>query len=386
VSTRQRQRYDVIVVGAGAFGAWTAYHLRKHGKKVALLDAYGPGHSRSSSGGETRIMRMGYGPDELYTRFALRSMKLWREFIHRSGQQLFLRTGMLWLARKQDRYPQENLATLTRLRVPCEKLSRAQLRKRFPQFSLRGIDWGLLEPEAGVILARRALQAVVAQAVGDGVEYFGEAVEAPRLGSRLDAITTNTGRRVAASEFVFACGAWLPRIFADTVGKRMFPSRQEVFFFSAATGSSSYGPTAMPAWYSYADNLYGTPDIENRGIKIGFDRHGPRFDPETTDRIVSQRGLRAMREHLLKYFPELRDSPLSEARVCAYENTSNGDFLIDRHPDIENVWIAGGGSGHGFKHAPAVGEYVAGLICGEARPEPRFAYAAKTQVQVRSVY
>ena len=381
-----RQRYDVVVVGAGAFGAWTAYQLRQRGKKVALLDAYGPGHSRSSSGGETRIMRMGYGPDELYTRFALRSMKLWRGFSRRSGQQLFLRTGMLWLARKRDRYPQESLATLTGLRVPCEKLARAELRKRFPQFSLRGIDWGLLEPEAGVLLARRAVQAVVAQAVADGVEYIGEAVEVPRAGQRLAAIITNTGRRVAADEFVFACGAWLPRVFPDTVGKRMFPSRQEVFFFSVAAGSSSYGPPAMPAWYSYADNIYGTPDVENRGIKIGFDGHGPEFDPETADRLVSQRGLRAMREHLRTYFPELRDSPLSETRVCAYENTSNGDFLIDHHPEIENVWVAGGGSGHGFKHAPVVGEHVAGLICGDARPEPRFAYAAKATVQARRVY
>jgi len=381
-----RQRYDVAVVGAGAFGAWTAYQLRRQGKKVALLDAYGPGHSRSSSGGETRIMRMGYGPDEIYTRFALRAMKLWREFMRRSGQQLFLRTGMLWLARKRDRYPRESLSTLTRLRVPCEKLSRAEVSQRFPQFSLRGIDWGLLEPEGGVILARRAVQAVVAHAGADGVEYIGEAIEAPRTGSRLDAIVTNTGRRIAASEFVFACGAWLPRIFPDSVGKRMFPSRQEVFFFSAAAGSSRYAPPAMPAWYSYADNIYGTPDVESRGIKIGFDGHGPAFDPETADRVVSQRGLRTMRQHVRKYFPELRDSPLSETRVCAYENTSNGDFLIDRLPDFENVWIAGGGSGHGFKHAPAVGEYVAGLICGDARPEPRFAYASKATVKNRNVY
>ena len=381
-----RSQYDVAVIGAGAFGAWAAYHLCRRGKKVALLDACGPGHSRSSSGGETRIMRMGYGPDELYTRFALRSMKLWRELIRRTGQQLFLPTGMLWLARNTDRYPQQGLNTLSRLGVPCEKLSRAQVSRRFPQFSLRGADWGLLEPEAGVLMARRAVQAVAAQAVADGVTYMGEGVEVSPYGKRLEAIVTDAGRRVAAGNFVFACGAWLPRLFPNCVGKRIFPSRQEVFFFSVARGGGSYQPPKMPAWYSYADNIYGTPDIENRGIKIGFDGHGPRFDPETADRIVSPRGLRAMRKHLRAYFPELRNSALSEARVCAYENTSNGDFLIDRHPDIENVWIAGGGSGHGFKHSPAVGEYVAKLICKEARPEPRFAYASKAMVQARSVY
>jgi sarcosine oxidase len=383
---RMRQQYDVAVVGAGAFGSWTAYHLRRQGKKVVLLDAYGPGHSRSSSGDETRIMRMAYGPDQLYTRFALRAMKLWRTFMRRSGQQLFLPTGMLWLARTRDRYPAQSLRTLDTLRVPCEKLSRAELSRRFPQLSLPGIDWGLLEPEAGVLLARRAVQAVVAQEVADGVEYIGEAVQAPPAGSRLDAIVTNTGRRVSAGEFVCACGAWLPRLFPDSVGKRIFPSRQEVYFFSVAAGSSRYTPSAMPAWYSYADHIYGMPDVENRGIKIAFDGHGPRFDPDSADRVVSPDGVRVMRERLRTYFPELRDSPLAEARVCSYENTSNGDFLIDRHPDVENVWIAGGGSGHGFKHAPAVGEYVAGLVYGKVDPEPRFAYATKATVQSREVY
>ena len=382
----RRPQYDVAVIGAGAFGAWTAYHLRRQGKKVALLDAYGPGHSRSSSGGETRIMRMAYGPDELYTRFALRSMKLWRAFERRSGEQLFLRTGMLWLARKQDIYPRESLSTLSTLKVPCEKLSRAELSKRFPQFSLRGIEWGLFEPEAGVLMARRAVQAVTTQAIAGGVEYIAEAVQPPPTASRLDAVVTNTGRRITAGEFVFACGAWLPRLFPDHVGKRIFPTRQEVFFFPVAPGSSRYAPPEMPAWYSYADHIYGVPDVENRGIKIGFDAHGPRFDPEAADRLVSPRRVRAMREHLRTYFPELRDAPLAETRVCAYENTSNGDFLIDRHPGVENVWIAGGGSGHGFKHAPAVGEYVADLIVGNVRAEPRFSYPSKATAQSREVY
>src|ERR671931_2625546 len=118
-ANEMRRQYDVAVVGAAAFGGWIASPLRRKGKSVALLDSYGAGHSRSSSGGETRIMSMGYGPDELYTRFALRSMKLWRDFMRRCRQQLFVRTGMLWLARRRDRYPLETLDTLTRLHVPC---------------------------------------------------------------------------------------------------------------------------------------------------------------------------------------------------------------------------------------------------------------------------
>lgn len=382
----RRAKYDVAVIGAGAFGAWTAYCLRRLGKRVALLDAYGPAHSRASSGGETRILRMGYGPDELYTRSAVRSMKLWRDFMRRSGEELFLRTGMLWLARKQDRYPADSLGVLSRLHVRCEKLSRAQLVRRFPQFSLRGIDWGLFEPDAGVLLARRAVQAVARQAIADGVDCIGEAVQPPSPATRVEAVVTNTGRRVTAGDFVFACGAWLPGLFPKTLGKRIFPTRQEIFFFSPPAGSTRYTPDEMPAWYSYADHTYGVPDIENHGIKIGFDAHGPKFDPETADRLVGGKSLQAIRKQLGVCFPELRDSPLAETRVCTYENTSNGDFLIDRHPGQENVWIAGGGSGHGFKHSPAVGECAARMILGKVRPEPRFAYASKATAQRREVY
>jgi sarcosine oxidase len=379
-------RYDVAVVGAGAFGAWSAYFLRQQGRKIALLDAYGPGHSRSSSGGETRIMRMGYGADELYTRFAVRSMDLWQDLFRRTGENLFVRTGMLWLARKQDRYPLASLEILTRLGVPCEKLSRSETGKRFSQFSLNEADWTLFEPNAGIILARRAVQTAVCEALADGVEYIGEAVQRPSKSSRVETLVTTTGRKITAESYVFACGAWLPRIFPATLGQHIFPSRQEIFFFAPPAGSSQYAPPAMPAWYSFADNVYGIPDIQNRGVKIGFDTHGHTFDPETRDRIVSQRGLRAMRGLLRKHFPELRDAPLAESRVCAYENTSNGDFLIDRHPAFENVWMVGGGSGHGFKHSPAVGEYVARLLAGSTQPEPRFSYTSKAMVKSRQVY
>jgi sarcosine oxidase len=386
VASVVKRRYDVVVVGAGAFGAWTAYHLSQRRKRVLLLDAYGPAHSRASSGGETRIIRMGYGPDELYTRMAARSMKHWRALSRRTRQSLFVRTGMLWLARDHDQYPRETLNTLRALRLPCEKLSLRELRKRFPQFFLSETDWGLLEPEAGVLMARRAVQSLVAEIVKQGVRYANEKVAAPAAGSRLRSALTATGREIVAENFVFACGAWLPQIFPELVGPKMFPSRQEVFFFAVPPGNSRYAPPQMPAWYSYAENVYGIPDIGHRGLKIALDRHGPAFDPEKDDRITTAAALAEIRTQLGKFFPELRDAAVAETRVCVYENTSNGDFLIDRHPEFENVWIVGGGSGHGFKHSPAVGEYVAGLVCGNTRAEPRFYLAGKKTFQSRMVY
>ena len=104
------------------------------------------------------------------------------------------------------------------------------------------------------------------------------------------------------------------------------------------------------------------PDLEGRGFKIALDRHGVRVDPDTQSRIVSEEVAAEVRRYVARRFPGLRDAPIVETRVCQYENTSSGDFLIDRHPEIENVWFVGGGSGHGFKHGPAVGEYVAGRV------------------------
>ena len=147
-----------------------------------------------------------------------------------------------------------------------------------------------------------------------------------------------------------------------------------------------FWPSAMPAWMDFNDLVYGLPNLDGRGFKLAIDAHGPEFDPDTGERVVSQSGLTAAREYLAQGIPALADAPVLETRVCQYENTSNGDFLIDRHPEFENIWIVGGGSGHGFKHEPVVGEYVTAMINGTGTPEPRFSLATKQKVQHRQVY
>jgi sarcosine oxidase len=142
----------------------------------------------------------------------------------------------------------------------------------------------------------------------------------------------------------------------------------------------------LPTWLFQGDEMYGMPDLETRGLKIAIDRHGERVDPDTQSRIVSAQGEEVVRKYIARRFPDLRDAPIVESRVCQYENTSNGDFLIDRHPQMENVWFVGGGSGHGFKHGPALGEYVAAQILDGAEPEARFSLATKATAQQRAVY
>ncbi len=383
---KAQKRYDVAVIGAGVFGAWTAWHMARRGRRVLLVDAYGPAHSRASSGGESRIIRMGYGADELYTRWSQRSLVQWKEFFAAVKQPLFHETGVLWLAEEEDSRLRQTVATLERCGIAFERMDRATLEKRYPQIGFDGVSAGLLEPQSGVLMARRAVAAVTEDAVRFGVEYRQVQITTPRGSGRLEAIATSTGERILADQFVFACGAWLGKLFPEILGSRIFPSRQEVFFFGVPGGDPRFAPPALPTWLFQADEMYGMPDIESRGLKIAVDRHGPAVDPDTQSRMVSAESAKEVRKYVARRFPALRDAPIVETHVCQYENTSSGDFLVDRHPEMNNVWFAGGGSGHGFKHGPAVGEYVAGQLLDGAAEEPRFSLASKSTSQERAVY
>jgi sarcosine oxidase len=379
--------YDVAVVGAGVFGAWTAYQLRRSGKRVVLIDAYGAGNSRSSSGDESRIIRMGYGGDEIYTRSAQRSLQLWRELFARVDQPLFHRTGVLWLAHEDDPYAVKTTETLEKIEIPFERLTTTEVSKRYPQIGLDRISWAMLEPNSGVLMARRAVQAVTFAAIKTGVEYLQDAVMTPTTTGKLDHVETKSGQRLSAGNYVFACGPWLPKIFPALLADRIHPTRQEVFYFGTPAGDQSFSAPALPTWIDFKDEAYGLPDLEGRGIKIAVDRHGPEFDPDTGDRVVTSEGLAEVRQCLARRLPALKDAPVTEARVCQYENTSNGDFLIDLHPEFDNVWLVGGGSGHGFKHGPVVGEYVTARIEGVKEGiEPRFSLASKASEKKRVVY
>jgi sarcosine oxidase len=378
------RRYDTVVVGAGVFGAWTAWHLHRRGKRVLLVDAHDPGHARASSGGETRIIRLGYGPDRIYTEWAQQSLQAWRLLERESSNQLFVRTGVLWLSRLDDPHTTGTRSVLSALGVPCEELDPPTLAARFPQIGLEGVEVGVFEPASGVLFARRGVQAVVNAYVREGGCFEIGAVRTPIAPS--EQVTTVDGRGLDADHLVFACGAWLPQVFPQAVGARIQPTRQEVCFFGVEPGDRTFAPSRFPVWACFADGIYALPDLDGRGVKVAVDRHGPTFDPDRDDRLVAEHTVAWLRDYLARRMPALARAPLLETRVCQYENTSSGDFLIDRHPDDPRIWIVGGGSGHGFKHGPAVGAYVANLITGSGAAEPRFALASKQTVRARQIY
>ncbi len=367
----------VVVVGAGAFGGWTALHLLRSGVRVTLFDSWGPGNSRSSSGGETRAIRATYGPDEIYVRMVIRSLQLWRENQQHWNLQLYHRTGSVWLAGQDDAFEKAAVHHLRSAGVIFETLLPAEASRRFPQFNFDGISYAIHEEDGGYLLARQACAAVLSAFLAGGGEYRQTAVQPGEIASgKMRTVRAADGSKVQADQFVFACGPWLGKMFPDVIGDRIRPTRQEVFFFGTPAGDARVFEERMPVWIDHGGRfMYGIPGNQWRGFKISDHRQGIEIDPTSSERLVSAESLQKMRRYLGFRFPALADVPLLESRVCQYENTPDEHFLIDRHPAADNVWLVGGGSGHGFKHSPAIGEIVAQLVRGHGTLDPFFQLA-----------
>ena len=389
VRAEPRGDWDTIVVGAGVFGAWTAMHLRRAGQRVLLLDASGPANARASSGGESRMTRTIYGADDVYTKMAWDSLEDWRWLSARAGLPVFHPTGVLMFFGKREPFVDQSIEAHQRLGLRLDVLGRAEMQRRYPQIAWDGVEVGLFEPDLGVLMARRAVQTLVKEYVEAGGAYRQAAVLPPGDGASLDGVRTSGNETLRAERYVFACGPWLPKVFPALLADRIFPTRQEVFFVAPEAGDDRFSPARLPGWADFNDGdiYYGMPDLEARGFKVAHDRHGERFDPDTGDRQATAAGLADARAYLARRFPALAARPVVESRVCQYENSANGDLVIDRHPKWANALIVGAGSGHGFKHGPAVGRYAADLVTGKRdKPEPRLALASKGDVQQREVH
>lgn len=362
-------RSSLIVVGAGAFGGWSALQLLRNGAKVVLLDAWGPGNSRASSGGETRVIRATYGASRLYTQMVVRSLQLWRQNEERWNLKLFFRTGVLWMAGKDDSYERAALPSMKEAGVRFEKLSVNDCAKRWPQIKFDDVSWSIYEPDSGYLAARRGCEAVLNAFVKEGGDYRQAQATPGRISAnRMEGITVSSGETLTADLYIFACGPWLGKAFSF-LASVITPTRQEVFFFGTAAGDLRFTDAQLPVWIDYGTHLYGIPGNHWRGFKLADDTRGPVIDPTNMERQISAEGLAAARGYLRRRFPALADAPLVESRVCQYENSTDQNFIVDRHPEAANVWIVGGGSGHGYKHGPAMGEIVSDAVLGlKARP------------------
>ena len=377
---------QVVVVGAGVFGTWTAHHLHAAGCDVTLVDAYGPASPRASSGDQSRILRCAYGADEIYSQFARQSLDEWRALEKRCGVRIWYRCGVLMLAAADDPHASASRDTLERGGYALEILDARQLRERYPHLDAVDLPMALIEPECGVLMARRAVRALASELAQSGVRLVRAKATVSQSSGKLRSIELSGSSALGADAVVFACGPWLPSVLAPSLAGRIRPTRQTVVYFGTPAGDDRFGPAHTPAWIDRPAGIYGVPELEDAGLKVGIDEHGPPIDPDNDDRTPSPEAIARARQWVERRFPAMRGAPVIGTRICQYENTSNGDLLVDRHPDYDNVWVVGGGSGHGFKHGPAVGALAANLVLTGADTHPRLSFGSKGTHAARTVY
>jgi glycine/D-amino acid oxidase-like deaminating enzyme len=346
----------------------------RRGVRVTLIDAWGPGNPHASSGGETRVLRASYGTRTIYTRLTRLAIAKWRTLDDDRGQPLFRQTGALFMFSDDDGFGRASAEALGAEGLPFAWYAPAELARRYPQISPDGISSVLWEPEAGVLLARQTCDEIVRRVVGEGGQYRRVAVASPvPLPGPARSIALADDSSLKADAFVFACGPWLGQLFPAVIGDRITPTRQEIHYFGTAAGDTRFTLDALPVWAHFGDRfVYGIPGDGRTGFKVADDTSGPRFDPTTGSRELSAAGIRRSQTFLHDRFPAMADAPLVGGEVCQYEATPDSHLIIDRHPDAGNVWLVGGGSGHGFKLAPAVGEIVADVVLERAEPDPQF--------------
>jgi glycine/D-amino acid oxidase-like deaminating enzyme len=338
----------VVVVGAGAFGGWTALQLQQLGARVTLVDAFGAGNTRSSSGGETRVIRAIYGPDRIYVEMVRRAYELWETL----PESLYVETGCIWMMHGDDGYVRSAVPLLRENGFAVDPISIDAAAKRWPQINFGGVKSVWFEPRAGALSARRACGVVRDLFVKNGGTFHIEAVKPEAL--------IESGE---ADVYVFACGPWLGKLFPDVIGEGVQATRQEVYYFGTPRGSDRFSAGKLPIWMDFGERIfYGIPDVNARGFKIADDTRGEPIDPTTANRTPDAEGVTRARQLIAERFPEMADAPLVASEVCQYENSPDGNLIVDRHPHAANVWLLGGGSGHGFKLSPAVGELAAQAI------------------------
>jgi sarcosine oxidase len=383
-----RKPADVIVVGAGAFGGWTAYYLRKLGARVRLVDAYGPGNSRATSGDETRGVRSSYGDRgihaELWTTWANRAIDRWTQFDEEWGRQmkvrLFFHTGDFIFRPAPEPFTERTQEVWKQLRIPFDVANVEVVAREYPQFDLSNITLALHEPRAGVVRARRACE-VVAEAFrqSGGEVLMGHASFGAREGERLQNIrTSGPAATLSAQTFVLALGPWFPKAFPELMGSRIRTPLCHVHYFGTPPGDDRFTFPNIPSWNFPGVTGWAALPPDNRGFRVRLRGSAP-TDPDTSDRAFDRSYDTIARTFLAERFPALDKAPLLETRACHYDMSASGNFIIDRFPGFSNVWVAGGGTAEGFKFGPVMGEYIARRVLGiedDAELAKAFALAA----------
>lgn len=366
----------MVVLGLGGMGSAALAHCAARGLRVLGIEQFEPLHARGASHGRTRIIRQAYFEHPSYVPLLRRAYELWDELERRSGATLRARTGGLFAGRPDSSVVAGTLASAREHGLPYEVLGVEELRRRYPQVRPRDDEIGVFEAVAGALFPERCLHAHLQTAIADGAQArFGVRVSGwdrratDRVAVHLDDQTIETGR------LVICAGAWLGRV----AGELRLPLRVErnVQFWFTPLVATSVAPSALPIFALERDGLpfmfYGFPDFGD-GVKCAFHHSEVFADVDTLDRDVRANEIEAASGALRDWLPDAA-GPVREAAVCTYTMTPDEHFIVGLHPELPEVVLAGGFSGHGFKFCGVVGEMLANLVTtGEpGYPIPLFA-------------
>jgi glycine/D-amino acid oxidase-like deaminating enzyme len=383
----------VVVIGAGAWGGWTAYHLRARGVRVTLVDQYGPGNSRSTSGDETRGIRSSYGDraaGELWTPWARAAITRWKVFEREWGPvfrtQFWHETGDVIMRATREPFITRTIDLWTTNNVRHEVLSGEEARKRWPVIKADDIGVAIYEPDAGVVRCRAATQAVASAAQKMGVELvIGRVTPGPIVNGQMDGVVLDNGTVLRGDAYVFACGPWLRKLFPYMENRMRIPIGHALYF-GVPMGDTRFTFPNLPSYNFPGVTGWPMLPVDSRGFRVrgaiaappppaGTPAPAPSAstpsapdptlqDPDLSSRWTNQDRVDGARRFLQARFPLLANAPLLETRACHYESSINQNFIVDHVPGTGNAWIAGVGQAEGFKFGPVVGEYVAQRVTG----------------------
>ncbi len=364
-------KQHIVVIGAGAFGGWTALNLLRQGARVTLVDAIEAGNALSSSGGETRVIRHAY-EQRIYVDMVVRALELWKESDKRWGTHLFHQKGVLFMGQERQ-FIDAATVHMEAAGVEIEIIQGSEISRRYPQMNPENLRWAVYEPDAGYLMARLATMAVRDAFIAEGGNFqLVTAKPGPVNNGEMGALQLHTGGSLTADQYVFACGPWLKELFPEVLGDLIKVTRQELYFFRPPASQREAFNQDLPVWAEVGSPFYyGIPGY-NGEFKIGDDTRGPEVDPTTQSRAPTASGIAAVRAFMEYRFPPMKGAEMVDSRVCQYSESKDYNFIVDRHPAAENAWLVGGGSGHGFKHGPALGELIAGQVLGNRKPEATF--------------
>ncbi|MEZ5789564.1 MAG: FAD-dependent oxidoreductase [Nitratireductor sp.] len=368
-------KHEAIVVGAGIAGSMTALHLARRGVRTRLIDRWEPGHSRASSTDYNRVIRAIHGRDEFYTRWARESILRWMELQAETGQKLYYQCGALILATAGHcDWEDATAETFTRMGVPFYRFSPDEIAVRFPQFDPTGISYALYEPEAGMVMAHRGVLAAV-----DLFRKAGGVVDRGHVVTDENERLMLNGKPLEADLVVVATGPWMGEMYPRTIKPISRVVGVNVLYTSTPDGSTAFDQDNMPCWIDHGQGSFGIPSCEGSGVKAAV------VIPDTIDldkdeRLIRRETLNRTRSYIRRRLPGLVGQQVVDSKFNQIALTPDTHFIVDWHPVHKNVLLAGGCSGHLYKHGPVFGDFVAGVGVRDYGTADRFKIAGRKKL------